>query len=340
MAERKRVRREDVARAAGVSKAVVTWVASGTAAEHKISSATVKKVERIIKKFNYRPSVWGRLINTRKSGLLAFISSNLSDPHTGEIARNLNLAARERGYGLMLFDLFGAGGFRAEDIVSYEDCLAEAFILHSPGDDVLAFCADGSFAGKPFCVLGRDMTKSGLPSVEVDNIKGAEMALRVLLEKNVRRLGVIADLKTLQYTKERLAGCGNVLRLMRSLETDFYFRKVSENQYDAGVSAMSGWLSSGSVPDAVFALAGDVTALGALSVINSSGVKCPAEIRVVGFDGAEFSKYSSPPLTTARQPFEKMCGKAVEICAALINGEKPERANWLFEPELVIRKTT
>lgn len=338
MVEERKIRREDVARAAGVSKAVVTWVMDESAKDRKISDATIKKVQRAIKKFNYRPNIWGKLINTQKSGLIAFISSDLSDPNTGEIIRNINLSMRQKGYGLMLFDLYGTGKFMNESLVRFEDCFAEAFILHAPGDDVLKFCSDGKFAGKPFCVLGRNMKDNGIPSVEVDNVKGAEMALEVLLKHGGSNLGIIADLKNHQYTKERIEGCKEFLK-SGNVKADFYFRKASEGQYEAGANALKEWISRGKVPIAIFAM-GDAIALGALSEINSSSMKCPEGIKIVGFDGAAFSEYSSPPLTTVRQPFEKMCEKATEICIAGIDGEKLDKKHFLFEPELIVRKTT
>ncbi|OGV35117.1 MAG: hypothetical protein A2020_08115 [Lentisphaerae bacterium GWF2_45_14] len=339
MENTKKIRRDDVAKAAGVSKAVVTWVMAGTAKDRKISDATIAKVEKAIKMLNYRPCIWGKLINTQKSGLIAFISSNLSDPNAGEIIRNINISVRRKGYGLMLFDLYGSGKFSSESIVKFEDCLAEAFILHAPGDDILKFCSKGKFAGKPFCVLGRNMKNRDMPSVEVDNFKGAELAIMHLLEKKVLKLGIIADEKHLQYTKERLEGCEKFFKAYPELKTYLYFRTSSENQHEAGSNAIKKWISSREIPDVVFAM-GDVIALGALSEINDLHVKCPEEFKIVGFDGAVISEYSSPPLTTVRQPFEKMCEKAVEICVLGIRGEKFDNIHFSLEPELIVRKTT
>jgi len=338
MAEERKIRREEVANAAGVSKAVVTWVMDGSAKDRRISEATIKKVQNTINELNYRPSIWGKLINSQKSGLVAFISSDLSDPNTGEIIRNINLSMRRHGYGLMLFDLYGAGTFAQEHIIRFEDCFAEAFILHIPDDNILEFCSEGQFAGKPFCVLGRNMKDELFPSVEVDNVKGVEMGLDILLKQEISSIGIIGDLQSLQYTQERLEGCRNFLKSFINIKTDFYFRKPSESQYETGANAIKNWVSSSRLPDAVFAM-GDVMALGALSEINTLQIKCPEKIRIMGFDGTAFSEYSSPPLTTVRQPFENMCEKAAEICVAGIKGEKLDNVHYLLSPKLIIRKT-
>ena len=47
--------------------------------------------------------------------------------------------------------------------------------------------------------------------------------------------------------------------------------------------------------------------------VHSKGIKIRDEIGVMGFDDIPASEHTYPPLTTIRQPFDKMAQKAVDI---------------------------
>jgi DNA-binding LacI/PurR family transcriptional regulator len=49
---------------------------------------------------------------------------------------------------------------------------------------------------------------------------------------------------------------------------------------------------------------------------------------------------TDPALTTVRQPIEPMGRAAVDILARMINGETVGDEELLFEPELVVRRST
>ncbi|MGA2696925.1 MAG: substrate-binding domain-containing protein, partial [Terriglobales bacterium] len=64
------------------------------------------------------------------------------------------------------------------------------------------------------------------------------------------------------------------------------------------------------------------------------------DISVVGFDDIQAAAYSSPSLTTVRQPLRKMGEIAARTLLSRI--EQSERSNTeiLTEPEFVVRKST
>ncbi|MDT7772470.1 MAG: hypothetical protein QOC67_1394, partial [Pseudonocardiales bacterium] len=79
-------------------------------------------------------------------------------------------------------------------------------------------------------------------------------------------------------------------------------------------------------PDAVFCF-NDLLAIGALRAAAERGVRVPADLAVVGFDGTEESAYSLPSLTTVAPDKSAIAQSAVELVHRRIN------APGVFPPE-------
>jgi len=151
---KKKITRADVAEQAGVSKAVVTWVLNGSASEKRIPEKTIQRVQRVAEDLGYKPNIWGKLLNTQKSGLLAFVSSDLTDPFTSELIRSTGMEARRLNYSLMLFDLAGDEENLDRRLMEIANSFAEGVILHAPSDLLLNHCQEQGFGDKPCGCFG------------------------------------------------------------------------------------------------------------------------------------------------------------------------------------------
>jgi LacI family transcriptional regulator len=89
-------------------------------------------------------------------------------------------------------------------------------------------------------------------------------------------------------------------------------------------------------PDAVF-VASDTMAVGALQASRGARLTVPDDIALVGFDDLRQATMVDPPLTTVRQPIQRMGVLAVEMLIdGLENGAEPPR-RIVLPTELVIR---
>jgi DNA-binding LacI/PurR family transcriptional regulator len=86
--------------------------------------------------------------------------------------------------------------------------------------------------------------------------------------------------------------------------------------------------------------ASDPLALGAIRGARRTGLRVPEDVSVVGYDDSAFMSSVEPPLTTVRQPIEAMGRAAVEALLAQIRGDETVADELLFEPELVVRRST
>jgi len=84
----------------------------------------------------------------------------------------------------------------------------------------------------------------------------------------------------------------------------------------------------------------DISAIGSLYAFQEAGLRVPDDVSVVGFDDIQSAAYMNPPLTTVRQPLQKMGEIAARILLDRIEGRTECISEFTIEPELVVRKST
>ncbi len=84
----------------------------------------------------------------------------------------------------------------------------------------------------------------------------------------------------------------------------------------------------------------DLMALGAVRAARELGHQVPSEVSVVGFDDSRLIQFLDPPLTTVRQPVGAIGGAAVSALVDAIDGRPIPAQEYLYKPELVLRRST
>jgi LacI family transcriptional regulator len=85
----------------------------------------------------------------------------------------------------------------------------------------------------------------------------------------------------------------------------------------------------------------DIAAIGTIRALKDAGLSVPGDVSVLGFDDILSAAYSTPSLTTVRQPLTEMGKKGAEVLLARIaDKEKEFPAEVVMQPELVVREST
>jgi LacI family repressor for deo operon, udp, cdd, tsx, nupC, and nupG len=109
---------------------------------------------------------------------------------------------------------------------------------------------------------------------------------------------------------------------------------------ESGYAAALQYLAMANRPSAVFA-ANDETAIGFLSGLREQGLECPRDISVVGFDDLAVALHYSPPLTTVRQPREKLGQLAAQTLINILEGGvEAEPLRIVLTSEMIVRGST
>ncbi len=199
-----------------------------------------------------------------------------------------------------------------------------------------------AFRARAIPVVLIDEEAAGATTVACDNRIGGLLAGQHLLRSSRRhpavvcgRRGVAGGHNAITRVKgfeEALAAAHLTLRPEDVLEVVDYTRKD-------GVTSMMELLGRSPAIDAVFCAAGDLCAMGMLSVAQQKHVAVPERLAIVGFDDHPMAALSSPPLTTIRQPLEKIAAEAYRLATEQGPAIHARPKTVLFEPELVERRS-
>ncbi len=176
-----------------------------------------------------------------------------------------------------------------------------------------------SYRPMALCSLGLEIP--GVPSIVIDNHSGMEAVVKhVVGEHGCRRVAFVSGPQNNADAAARLQVYQQVLdRSGLPFEADLV--AFGDFTYSTGFAATQQLLEQGAEFEALIA-ANDGMALGAIDALRKRGLLVPRDVRVTGFDDLISARFSNPPLTTARQPLERMAALAIELVTEQWDGNR------------------
>ena len=324
----------DVAREAGVSTATVSRALNDTG---QIAPATRLAIEAAVQRLGYRPNTIARSLVTKSTQTIAFLLPDITNPFYAALVSGIQQIALANDHTMLLCTT-GGDATQEEEYLSLlrakqvDGALVDGLVL--PPDRIARFVEDGF----PIVCLDRDVNSQSVPLVQVDNKRGARMATEHLLELGHTRIAHVAGAPELGISGERVAGYRAALKAAR-VPSDATLVATGRFTEGGGYEATRSLLDSGADFTAVFA-ANDLSAIGTINALVESGRRVPEDVSVIGFDDLRLSAYTTPPLTTIRQPAVEIAQQATEILLGLIDGRRARKLRYLLEPTLVVRAST
>ncbi len=317
--------RTDVARLAGVSTAVVSYVVND--GPRKVAPKTRTRVLRAIRDLDYHPNPSARALKTGSTGLIGVVVPEVLNTYFAEFVDAVDSACHARGSNILL-------GITHEDAALEGEIIAS---LISRGVDGIVFnCrlanSDLYHSGDPRIprvLLDRATPVSDLPVVGSDLEAGARLATEHLADHGHSRIGFIGGPLPAPRTDFRRKAWREVL-FERGLPE--IAPAITSWDRDGGYRGVLELFSRPEPPTGIFA-ASDLISVGALRALHEAGRRIPQDVAIISFDGTAESAYSWPPLTTVRQPFERMAATAVSVLLSPLDAP----TQVLYPPTLLIR---
>ena len=325
----------DVARAAGVSRSLVSLALSGSP---KVAADTRERIEEVAASLGYRVNVSASSLARKRSSIIGLVLPNLRNAFFEQVAACLGRAAARRG--LTLFVTVGSDQpeILHQAVESLLGVRVAGIILVSPwlpGEDLVAIGEE-----VPVCVVGRRSPGGRVDSVRVDEEAAAHLVVDHLATLKMR---------TICYIGPRLTDAASrhdrELSLARAAEAAGMALEVRSCGEDAGPAARAALQDH---PEPLgLVIHNDVLAIDAVPVLRESRRAVGTDAALVSYDNTYLSLREEFSLTSVDQPEVLLGERAVDLVCrrtGLAPDDGPdtgtEARSVVLEPELVTRASS
>ncbi|MET1034120.1 MAG: LacI family DNA-binding transcriptional regulator [Arthrobacter sp.] len=317
----------DVAEHLGVSRQLVSMVLRGAPGPSEDSRTRVRAAAKAL---GYHPDQSARLLRGRRSFRLGVMFS-MKEPFETDLVEHLFVAAKERGYSLVLGPL---GPTRPqEDVLA--DLLGqrvEALLVLSgdSGTDTI----DGLPEQLPVVQVGGPTASTPHDDVRADDDVGIGLLMEHLTGLGHQRIVHVSggtgpnSASRRRAYEEQMAARGLVPDVVAGAYTE-----------DAGYRAALSLLERELLPTAVMA-ANDRCAVGVLAALAGGGAEVPDRISVTGFDDSSVASWPFTQLTTVDVDPAALADAALDAAAHRSSGGAGDAVRQLIAPGLVVRGST
>jgi LacI family transcriptional regulator/LacI family repressor for deo operon, udp, cdd, tsx, nupC, and nupG len=327
---------QEVARRARVSIATVSRVLNKS---DKVVPETRAVVEQALLDLGYRPSRVARRLrmSSGHAHLVGLIIPDIQNPFYAEIARGVEDAAYAREYALLLCN----SDENVEKERFYLDVMqAESVdgLVLPPFDETDRAVVELVKTGMPVVCVDRSLATVKTDLVEVDNYQGALDAVKHLIEKGHKNIGLIEGRAHVSTSRERRRGYVDALAAHGITPRKEHMR-AGDFKQESGRVLANELLDLRKPPTALF-VCNNLMMVGALAALHHRQLRIPQDMALVGFDDFPWAEALDPPPTVVRQPAYEVGRQAMELLLRRIMEPERPPVTVRLRPELVIRRST
>lgn len=324
----------DIAREAGTSISTVSRVINK---KTNVNPEVKKRVEEVLKKYNYKPSAIARGMVTKTMKSIAVLTVDVRVPHYAKTIYIIERIFSKKGYNVTVCNI----GNSAEECARYVKILAEkqvdgivligsVFANIIDTEENIALLSD-----IPVVIANGSLPYKNFRSVMVDDRGSIREMTDHLFDRGYRELFYVHDMDT-PSADIKASGFKEALKLRNVSDSD---ERIIETEYglEGGRRAADIIMEKGCKFDGVVC-GEDITAIGVMKRFKELGLSIPEDVAVTGCNNCRETIICEPELTTIENKPELQGQLCATILSDIIEGNSVENG-VVVKAEIVERKS-
>ena len=321
---------KDVAELAGVSRSAVSRTFTEGAS---VSPKTRAKVEQAAERLGYSPNALASSLTTGRTKMIGLVSNNFHNPIFLEVFDLFTRGLQNRGLRPLLVNLTDevdpVHSLRMLRQYSVDGVIVASSTLPQ------SFAEAFSRAGMPVVhSFGRHLARPLVDTLGIDNIAAGTLAAQTLLARGYRKVAFLGGPETATSTVDRLAGFEAGLQGSGVSHSATFAEAYS---FEAGRREMLRLLDD--APAEAYFCGDDVLSIGALSALQSKGLRVPDDVGILGLNDMEMAAWENVNLTTIRNPIAQIIESSIDQMLAMLDDPNHRPKAHRFDCEVVERGT-
>jgi DNA-binding LacI/PurR family transcriptional regulator len=343
----KRVKLEDIANIAGVSKMTVSLALRG---DPSISNNRIRDIKEIAEKLGYIPNRMAQGLTSGKSYTIGLIVGGyLHDDYQNLFIKGAIPYAMERGYSISIGPAECDPLVEKTLITKYNNMMVDGFLaFHCNDSETYRELQKRQI---PFVLYTKYFQDLDSDYVVCNDFNGGYEMTKYLIKLGHQKISFVYDTHLAQSSEvlERKRGYERAMKesgleVNGKLYIPFNLSNYHQTNHVTLIREnheIIDSLQQADRPTALF-VANDITASFVYILVKKLKLRIPDDISIGGYEGVYLGSIIDPPLTTVITPIEEMGRRACQILIDKIEGKIPlsERVKVGLEPKLLIKEST
>lgn len=321
---------KDVARRACVGVGTVSRMLNNSG---YVADETREKIEAAMRELNYTPNELARNLYHKRTGIIAVLVPNVSNPFFAEFVDYVEAQLYEAGFKMMLCNTVKASNAELEYLDMLNRHIVDGVITGVHSLDVEEYRK----IHKPIVALDRYLGEH-IPVVAVDHKEGGRLAAEALIGNGCKKIlhfkgstAVESPYHERHYEFDRIMEQHHIETYSYELEWNRfdseYYREAVEDVFAKEIDF-----------DGVFAV--DWLAIECMNETIRRHRKVPRDVKFVAYDGTFITEIVEPKMTAVVQPIERLARESVRLLMDLIGGKEYKNEQVLLGVQLRKGNTT
>ncbi|NNJ30858.1 LacI family DNA-binding transcriptional regulator [Lacrimispora defluvii] len=297
-----------------------------------------KRVEEILKKYDYKPSAIARGMVSKTMKSITVMTVDVRVSHYARTIYVIEQEFSKQGYNVNVCNI----GNSKEECIKYLNNAVEKQVdgIVLIGSIFSEFINSKDILHKikdiPVIIANGHIEEANFYSVMVDDKSGIRSATDYLFEKGYQELLYVCDMDT-QSARIKLQGFKEALKLRDIPDIE---ERIIKTYYGVeGGKAVADFIIDSNKKFDGIVFGEDITAIGALKQFKKRGYNIPEDVAIIGYNNCQETIICEPELTTIDNKAELLGKLCADVLKDITEGKIPQKGITI-KPDIIEREST